>query len=65
MPKTYTCPFFKWEKGLRIACEGGQRRFLCGEDKRSFVDRYCASVPGWRDCRLARRLEERYEKNGE
>ena len=53
MPKNCVCPFFLYEKGLRLYCSGGMLRFRDYEERRSFVYVYCASLQNWERCQIA------------
>ena len=70
MPKLICCPYYKYERGGNIVCEGKVRRFRKGERRRAHIRRYCGSLEGWRGCPHAQAMErfyealERAEKNG-
>ena len=58
--KTWTCPFFKYDKRLEVSCEAGR---LCFPDREAVMDyarRYCAQLNGWERCTLARALLQEY-----
>lgn len=65
MPKTYACPFWKWENGLSMSCECCRMDFPDKDTKSDYAQQYCASVEGWKNCSVARALNEFYEKSGE
>lgn len=62
MPKTWCCPFFRWEDRLRVNCEGGRVCFHDGEERRLYINRFCACVPGWEGCSIAQGLQQYYER---
>lgn len=62
MPKTYTCPFWKWERGVAMGCEGCRMNFPDDKAKRDFAERHCASLEGWKRCSIAGNLLEFYER---
>lgn len=63
MPKTWCCPYFSWEDGLTLHCEGGCLRFNDAAERRSYVYRYCADVPGYQECTIAQNITKRYERS--
>lgn len=62
MPKTHTCPFWKWEKGKAMSCEGCRMAFPDDDAKREYIERYCASLTGWEECSIAGNLLQFYER---
>lgn len=60
--KIWICPFFQGDRRLRILCEGGQIDFPDQEARDSFTSRYCAHLPGWETCPLAKYLQNYYER---
>ena len=62
MPKTYVCPFWKWEKGCAVSCESCRMNFPDDGAKREYIERYCASLEGWRRCSIAANLVDFYER---
>lgn len=62
MPKTYTCPFWKWEKEKAMSCEGCRMAFPDDGAKREYIERYCASLTGWEECSIAGNLLQFYER---
>lgn len=62
MGKTWACPFFGWDEKRKVHCEGGGAGFKDRDTFLSYTSRYCASVPGWKNCSLAVALLEYYEK---
>lgn len=61
MPKTYFCPFWKWEESKNIHCEAGRLNFPDKKAKREYAVRYCACMNGWKTCSLAVSLQKYYE----
>ena len=66
---TWACPFFHYDEKGQSFCEGGTRiRF--GDDVktlRRYQDTYCCSLDAYRECSIARALEQKYreeDKNG-
>ena len=62
MPRTWACPYYIWEEGLVLHCQGATLRFKNKEERREFVYPYCAAVPGWEKCTIARQLQKRNER---
>lgn len=62
MAKTWCCPFFSWEDGLKVYCEGACVAFRTQEVRQKYINRYCAAVPGWEGCPIAEQLVAAYEK---
>ena len=54
--KTFACPFFTWDERLAVHCEGGRVTFPDKEAALEYIDRYCASPAGWRECSMAAAL---------
>ncbi len=61
-PRTYTCPFWKWDKGRAVSCESCRVNFPDDDAKQEYVEGYCASLNGWRDCSIAANLLTYYER---
>lgn len=59
--RRFQCPFFKWDEKKKVHCEGGVVALPVPELRR-YMDRYCACLTGWKDCPLARALEEHYDR---
>ena len=62
MPRTWCCPFWKFEDGLKVFCEGCRLHFQAAEARNDYVSRFCANVPGWEDCTVAQELILQEEK---
>ena len=62
MPKTFSCPFWSWESGLKLYCECCRLDFPDRETRGDYTDRYCANNPGWQGCTVARALCRQYER---
>lgn len=60
--KTWCCPFFKRDERLCVYCEGGQVRFYDLRCRNEYINRYCATVPGWKSCTIAGYLVHYYER---
>lgn len=60
--KTWACPFFRWDERMCVHCEGGKVDFPDMDTRGEYIDRYCASVPGWEKCTIASSLENFYER---
>lgn len=61
----FVCPYYRWSRGTRVGCEGECRVSL--PDRSSFdryVGTYCASLPGWERCSLARARNQYYDQAG-
>ena len=62
MPKTWCCPYWKWEDGLRVHCEAAKLTFSSADEREAYINRYCAAVPGWADCTIAKFINSKYER---
>lgn len=62
MPKTICCPFWKWDAGKSMSCEGCRMDFPDDDTKRDYTERYCASLEGWENCSIAGALLKFYER---
>lgn len=58
----WVCPFFKWDEPLRFHCEGGRQVFPDRQAARDYAGRYCAHMPGWKDCSVADSLLRYYDR---
>lgn len=64
--RTWACPFFKWDERLCVHCENGGRISLPDRQAaKEYMDRYCASATGWKDCSFASSLLRYYERTDE
>lgn len=63
MPVGYCCPYYSWEDGLNVCCEGARLRFADAAERKAYICRYCAAVPGWEDCTIAQNITKRYERS--
>lgn len=59
--RTWACPYFKWDGKQKVTCEGGCVS-LPKQEFSEFVERFCASPSGWRDCPTAKALTRYYER---
>lgn len=60
--RTWVCPFYKYDERRSIHCECGSRlNFPSMTAERAYVDKYCASLDGWKGCTLARCLNDHYD----
>lgn len=59
--RKFQCPFFRWDERQKVHCEGGAVCLPVPELRR-YMDRYCSSLQGWRDCPIAKSLEEYYDR---
>lgn len=62
MPRTWACPFWKWEEGLKVHCAGGRMDFTDRAGREDYISRYCANSSGWKDCTVADNLCRGYER---
>lgn len=62
--RNWECPFFQRDDRGRIKCEIGDLHFHDQKDASKFAAKHCASCAGWKDCSLARHLEDWWEENG-
>lgn len=59
----FVCPFYRWDRGLRIGCEGECRvSFPDREAYDRYVRAYCGNLPGWEKCTLAQARNALYER---
>lgn len=65
MVKTLTvqCPFFKFERGMKLHCEGGVVCFLTARHRCEYLEKYCANLEGHKKCSIADEVYKEYEKN--
>lgn len=61
MPLTYACPYWSWEEKLVSHCEMAVLKFPTPEARREYTRQYCARVDGWKNCSIAKMLNEKYE----
>lgn len=54
--RTWSCPYWRWEKGRYIYCDGCRLHFKSPEARNDYVSRFCANVPGWEGCTVAQTL---------
>lgn len=59
--RRFQCPFYKWDERQKVHCEGGVVGLPVPELRR-YMDRYCSSLEGWKDCPIARALGEYYDR---
>lgn len=60
----FVCPYYQWSRGLRVGCEGECRvSFPDRQAKEEYVAQYCANLPGWGRCSLARAKNRFYERD--
>jgi len=62
VPKTWACPYWRWEDKLKVCCEGCSMKFRSVEARENYIDQYCANVPGWEGCPVAVSLGRDYER---
>lgn len=60
--RRFQCPFFQWDERRKVHCEGGLV-VLPPPELKTYMDRYCAAMPGWQDCPIAKGLEASYERS--
>ena len=63
--RNWACPFFVRDEKQKVICEGGGPAFEDPRRFNDFVSEYCANVPGWNNCTLARALKRQYERDEE
>lgn len=59
--RRFQCPFFRWDERKKVHCEGGVLALPVPELRR-YMDSYCANMPGWKSCPIAKGLEEYYDR---
>lgn len=59
MPRTYCCPYYKWDDGKTVHCEGG--KIGCGSEecREHYIRTYCADPKGWQGCSVALAMSEK------
>ena len=62
MGRTWRCPYYHWDKGNEMYCEGGNLKFGGRKAWEDYTGQYCTCNPGWRRCTLAQNLERVYER---
>lgn len=58
--RAYVCPYMKRTRETSIRCEEGGMAFKSKDDAKAHIDRYCCR--GWKECPVAKRLNEYYER---
>ena len=64
--KSIACPFYRWQDKNRIACEGTTKHntiSLIFGDSNAKLDhraRHCRSINGYKGCRVAQMLYQKY-----
>lgn len=59
------CPFYSWEEGLKLCCEGMntdcsvQVTFTTKQTRREYEKNFCKK--GWKSCPLAQALEKKWD----
>jgi hypothetical protein len=65
-PKAWQCPFFVWDDVCRVCCEGKcVINFPDRTEAKKYIELYCASDGGWKNCSAARMLLSYYERTQE
>ena len=62
MSRMYHCPYFASAKKLCVRCELAELGFPDQAAKERFVTQFCAAHPGWKQCQLARVMEDYYDR---
>lgn len=60
----FVCPYYQQTRKDRVYCEGGSR--VSFPDQRAmddYVGQYCANLPHWDRCTLARARSRYYERD--
>lgn len=65
MPTVVHCLFYKWEKDLKLSCEGATLKFPDKDARSEHVLGYCANNHNWRKCPIAHYLENYYFRKEE
>ncbi len=61
----WSCPFYVWDERQKIHCEAG---VIMPPDRKmmsQYTRKYCANLPGWERCSLARCLLAHYDRQEE
>lgn len=58
--RLFQCPFFKWDELQKLHCEAAVVT-IPARELQQYMDRYCASLPGWKTCPLASALLHHYD----
>jgi hypothetical protein len=63
MPKLIHCPFYLYERGCEIHCEGKRvKQFSSPLCKTIHIGKHCGSILGWQGCEQASKINEKYEE---
>lgn len=62
--RRFQCPFFTWDEKNKVHCEGGVIALPVPELRR-YMDTYCAHMPGWKCCPIAKALNDYYDRQPE
>lgn len=60
MPRVYFCPYYQYDNRLHLRCENAHIDFKSNGQKSDYIGQYCASICGWRQCTLAKMLDQIY-----
>ena len=61
----FACPYYGWESKSAVHCDGGNVKLPNGAAAEEYFLTYCANVPGWRRCTVARAITRHLEKKYE
>lgn len=62
MAKYVNCPFYRYDTGQNILCEGKAMHFNDRGVLKRYRARYCGHIKDWKECRVARELLKKYEE---
>lgn len=60
MTMAMECPFYKYERNLKLSCECASLKFPDKDARSEFILDYCSNPIGWRKCPIAHYLENYY-----
>ena len=58
----YQCPYFSSLKKRELQCEMAELNFPDEAAMRGFLQKFCSHHPGWRQCAIAKAMNEYYER---
>lgn len=64
MAVMWSCPYWHKDKGERVTCEAGSVCFPDRAARMDYIRRFCASSDGWKNCQMAKMMDDYYERGG-
>jgi len=63
MSKYVACPFYKYDRENKIACEDMTLTFADRKQLRRYLKERCGNIKGYKNCVLARKTNKKYEED--